>query len=43
VKATLENPRELNGEDIETFRRFVPANVAEGIETCLAKCHVSEK
>lgn len=43
VNATLGFPQTLNGEDLETFRKMIPANIALGIELCLAKCGIPKK
>ncbi|KZZ93687.1 spherulin-1B precursor [Moelleriella libera RCEF 2490] len=41
VQATLgSNPQSLSGSDIETFRELIPANIALGIDECLAKCNM---
>ncbi|ORY11799.1 RmlC-like cupin domain-containing protein, partial [Clohesyomyces aquaticus] len=38
VNATLGFPKTLDGKDIETFRKQIPANLAQDIDNCLAKC-----
>lgn len=38
VQATLGGIQTLNGQDIESFREMIPANVALGIDACLKKC-----
>ncbi|KAK7416535.1 hypothetical protein QQX98_005139 [Neonectria punicea] len=38
VQSTLGGIGTLNGQDIESFREMIPANIALGIETCLDKC-----
>ncbi|KAL2842059.1 RmlC-like cupin domain-containing protein [Aspergillus pseudoustus] len=38
VQATLGGIQTLNGQDLESFREMIPANIALGIEACLAKC-----
>jgi oxalate decarboxylase/phosphoglucose isomerase-like protein (cupin superfamily) len=43
VQATLGFPESLAGEDIEKFKNTIPANVALGIESCLAKCGIPKK
>jgi hypothetical protein len=40
VNATLGFPESLNGADIEKFRSQIPANLALGIDKCLAKCGI---
>ena len=42
VKADL-GVQTINGEDIETFKGRLPANVALGVESCLKKCNISKK
>jgi len=43
VNTTLGYPKELNGEDIETFRKFIPPYMVESIEACLTKCNIAKK
>ena len=38
VNATLGFPKTIDGKNIETFRKAIPANVAQDIDNCLAKC-----
>ncbi|KAF7561152.1 hypothetical protein G7046_g2987 [Stylonectria norvegica] len=38
VQATLGGIGTLNGQDIDSFREQIPANIALGIETCLDRC-----
>ncbi|PHH60866.1 hypothetical protein CDD81_1071 [Ophiocordyceps australis] len=40
VGATLGGVQTINGEDIESFRSMIPANVALGIDACLKKCGI---
>lgn len=40
ISATLGGPQTLNGEDIESFRKMIPANIALGIDACLNKCGI---
>ena len=42
VKAALGQDT-FAGEDVDKVRSLIPANVAEGVETCLMKCHISKK
>jgi len=42
VSATLGFPATLDGKDIETFRKSIPANLALGIDKCLAKCNIKK-
>ncbi|KAI0158307.1 spherulin-1A [Xylariaceae sp. FL1272] len=32
----------INGADIETFKGMIPANVAQGVESCLKKCGITK-
>ncbi|KAL5335915.1 RmlC-like cupin domain-containing protein [Aspergillus crustosus] len=38
LQATLGGIQTFNGQDIESFRETIPANIALGIDACLAKC-----
>jgi hypothetical protein len=40
VSATLGFPESLDGKDIETFRKSIPANIALSIDACLKKCGI---
>ncbi|RDA93017.1 hypothetical protein CP533_0721 [Ophiocordyceps camponoti-saundersi (nom. inval.)] len=40
VSATLGGVKTIDGKDIESFRRVIPANVALGIDACLDKCGI---
>ena len=40
VGATLGGAQTLNGADIDSFKKMLPANIALGIETCLDKCGI---
>jgi len=42
VKATLGFPESIDGKDIEQFRATIPANLALGIDKCLARCGISK-
>jgi hypothetical protein len=39
VNATLGFPKEINGKNIEQFRKMIPANFAQDVDRCLAKCN----
>lgn len=39
VNATLGFPNQINGKNIDEFRRTIPANVAQGMARCLARCN----
>ncbi|KAF2104999.1 spherulin-1A [Rhizodiscina lignyota] len=38
----LQGTDSINGQDIEAFKDKLPANVALGVESCLAKCHIKK-
>jgi len=38
VNATLGFPKTIDGKNIEEFRKVIPANLAQNIDVCLAKC-----
>jgi hypothetical protein len=38
VNATLGFPSSINGSNIEQFRKYIPANLASGMDACMAKC-----
>lgn len=38
VQATLGFPEALDGEEIESVRNNIPANIAQAVDTCLAAC-----
>ena len=40
VTATLGGVQTLEGKDIESFRDFIPENIALGIDACLNKCGI---
>jgi hypothetical protein len=40
VKASL-GVDSLSGADLETYRKYIPANVAIGVDSCLKKCGLS--
>ncbi|KAG4422080.1 hypothetical protein IFR04_004821 [Cadophora malorum] len=33
----------VDGADIDTFRKLIPANVAAGVDSCLAKCGIAKR
>ncbi|KAL1643809.1 hypothetical protein SLS61_009125 [Didymella pomorum] len=39
VNATLGMPKEINGKNIEQFRQYIPANVAQDMDVCLKRCN----
>ncbi|KAJ9154888.1 Cupin domain protein [Pleurostoma richardsiae] len=43
IQASLDGVSMLNGEDIDSFKDILPANIVQGVETCLAKCGISKK
>ena len=40
VNATLGFPQQLDGKDINAFRKRIPENVALGVDSCLKKCGI---
>ena len=39
LDATLGLPNTIDGKNIEEFRKAIPANLAQDIDTCLARCN----
>lgn len=33
----------VDGKDIDTFRSQIPVNVAQGVDSCLAKCNIQKR
>ncbi|KAK1561665.1 spherulin-1A [Colletotrichum navitas] len=40
VSATLGGVQTIDGADLESFRKHIPANIALGIDACLNKCGI---
>lgn len=40
LRAALGGDGSVNGQDLEKFRKLIPANVALGVESCLKKCNI---
>lgn len=38
VNATLGFPKEINGKNIQEFRKYLPVNIAQSVDICLKKC-----
>ncbi|KAF2115558.1 RmlC-like cupin domain-containing protein [Lophiotrema nucula] len=38
VNATLGFPKQIDGSNIAQFRKSIPPNLAQGIDSCLARC-----
>lgn len=38
VNATLGSPKTIDGKNIEEFRKYIPANLAQDVDVCLARC-----
>lgn len=38
VNATLGFPSTINGKNIEEFRKYIPANLAQDVDVCLKRC-----
>jgi len=43
IQGALGGPVTVNGQDIDTFRNEVPANIAAGIESCLSACNIQKR
>lgn len=43
LMAAFENDFTFDGRDIDQFRNLIPANVANGVESCLARCGLSKR
>lgn len=41
VNATLGFPKEITGRNIEKFRKYIPANLAQDMDVCLKRCKKS--
>ncbi|KAH8689233.1 RmlC-like cupin domain-containing protein [Phaeosphaeriaceae sp. PMI808] len=39
VNATLGFPKTINNTNIEDFRKMIPANLAQDVDVCLARCN----
>ena len=39
VQSTLALPKTIDGKNIEEFRKALPANLAQDVDTCLARCN----
>ena len=40
VRAAVAGDGVVDGKDLESFRKYIPANVALGVESCLQKCKI---
>ncbi|KFY06335.1 hypothetical protein V491_08699 [Pseudogymnoascus sp. VKM F-3775] len=40
VRAAVGGDGVVDGKDLESFRKYIPANVALGVESCLQKCKI---
>jgi hypothetical protein len=43
VKGSTGGELNVNGADIDAFRLLIPANVAKGVDSCLAKCGIAKR
>jgi len=43
VRATLGAPMALDGQDLESFRKAIPTNLAQDIEVCLSRCGMAKR
>lgn len=39
INATLGFPKEINGQNIDEFKDKIPANLAQDVQVCLARCN----
>lgn len=42
ITAALGGGITVAGEDLDKFRRLIPANVALGVDSCLSKCGIKK-
>jgi len=42
VNASLGFPLTIGGDNIDTWRKFLPVNLAAGVDTCLHACGLSK-
>jgi len=42
IKASMGGDVQIDGKDIDAFKKLIPANVAMGVETCLKKCGIKK-
>ena len=42
VEAALKSDFTFEGKDVDRFRKMIPKNVAQGVESCLKKCRISK-
>lgn len=43
IKAALGGDAFLNGQDVDSFKTIIPANVALGVEQCLQTCGIRKR
>jgi oxalate decarboxylase/phosphoglucose isomerase-like protein (cupin superfamily) len=43
VKGSVGGETAVDGRDIDMFRSKIPANVAKGVDSCLAKCRIAKR
>lgn len=43
VKGSTGGDITVDGRDIDAFRALIPANVAKGVDSCLAKCGIAKR
>lgn len=43
IKGSIGGEIAVDGADIDAFRSKIPANVAKGVDSCLAKCNIAKR
>lgn len=43
ITAAVGGELSIAGEDLDAFKGLIPANVAIGVESCLAKCNIQKR
>ena len=43
ITAALGNTDFVNGQNIDSFKSVIPANVAMGVEACLKTCNIKKR
>jgi hypothetical protein len=43
IQAVVGGELQIEGADIDTWRSKIPANVVQGVESCLAKCNIAKR
>ena len=43
IQAALGGDGTIDGVDLDSFRSLIPANVVQGVESCLQACNISKR